>query len=160
MEILIILLVSFVLLRVAGYLGVRRLSSWRNTGLGALAIMFLVTSSAHFNDLKYDLAAMMPEPLPDGLWIISLTGLFEIAGASGCSFRRLAGIGLVVLLVAQFPANVNATLNGILLGAERPTPLWLRTQLQILFIAMVWWTSISARHEKRASESARMSQVA
>jgi uncharacterized membrane protein len=163
MEILIILLVSFVLLRVAGYLGVRRLSSWRNTGLGALAIMFLVTSSAHSNDLKYGLAAMMPEPLPDGLWIISLTGLFEIAGAIGLLIpqtRRLAGIGLVLLLVAQFPANVNATLNGILLGGEPPTPLWLRTQLQILFIAMVWWTSISARHEKRASESARMSQVA
>jgi uncharacterized membrane protein len=91
MEILFILLASFVLLQLAGYLGIRRLTSRRNAGLGALAIMFLVTSSAHFNDLKYGLAAMMPEPLPDGLWIISLTGLFEIAGASGCSFLRPAG---------------------------------------------------------------------
>jgi uncharacterized membrane protein len=163
MEILFILLASFVLLRLAGYLGGRRLASWRNAGLGALAIMFLVTSSAHFNGLKYDLAAMMPEPLPDGLWIIYLSGLFEIAGAIGLLIpqtRRLAGLALVLLLVAQFPANVNAALNGIPLGGEPPTPLWLRTPMQVLFIAMVWWTSISARQEKKASESARMSQVA
>jgi uncharacterized membrane protein len=101
--------------------------------------------------------------LPDGLWIIYLSGLFEIAGAIGLLIpqtRRLAGLALVLLLVAQFPANVNAALNGIPLGGEPPTPLWLRTPMQVLFIAMVWWTSISARQEKKASESARMSQVA
>jgi uncharacterized membrane protein len=144
-------MVSFVLLRGVGYLGVRRLSSWRNAGLGALAIMFLFTSTAHFTGMKHDLAAMMPEPLPDGLWIIYLTGLFEIAGAIGLlvpKTRRLAGIGLVLLLVAMFPANVNAVLNGIPLGGEPPTPLWLRTPMQILFIAMVWWTSVAYRESR------------
>jgi uncharacterized membrane protein len=148
MEILIVLLVSFVLLRGVGLIGVKRLASWKNAGLGALAIMFLTTSTAHFNAMKYDLAAMMPEPLPDGLWIIYLTGLFEIAGALGLLIprtRRLAGICLILLLIAQFPANVNAALNGIPLGGEPPTPLWLRTPEQLLFIAMVWWTAVSAR---------------
>lgn len=148
MEVLVVLSVSFVLLRVVGYLGVERLASWRNAALGSLAIMFLVTSTAHFNGMKHDLAAMIPEPLPDGLWIVYLTGVFEIAGAAGLLVprtRRLAGIGLVLLLIAQFPANVNAALNGIPLGGEAPTPLWLRTPMQLLFIAMVWWTSIKAR---------------
>ena len=148
MEILLVLLVSFVLLRAAGCLGVGRLASWRNAGLGALAIMFLLTSTAHFNGMKHDLAAMTPEPLPDGLWTIYLTGVFEIAGAVGLLVprtRRLAGICLVLLLIAMFPANVNAALNGIPLGGEAPTPLWLRTPMQLLFIAMVWWTSITAR---------------
>ena len=148
MEILLVLLASFVLLRAAGYLGVRRLASWRSAGLGALAIMFLVTSTAHFNAMKHDLAPMMPEPLPDGLWIIHLTGVFEIAGAIGLLVprtRRLAGICLVLLLIAQFPANVNAALNGIPLGGEPPTPLWLRMPMQLLFVAMVWWTSVAAR---------------
>jgi uncharacterized membrane protein len=97
--------------------------------------------------MKHDLAAMMPGPLPGGLWIIYLTGLFEIAGAVGLLVprtRRLAGFCLVLLLIAQFPANVNAALNGIPLGGEAPTPLWLRTPMQLLFIAMVWWTSITA----------------
>lgn len=148
MEILTILLVSFILLRGVGLLGIKHLSTWRNAGLGALAVMFLVTSTAHFNAMKHDLAAMMPEPLPDGLWIIYLTGLFEIAGAIGLlipSTRKLAGIGLVLMLIAVFPANVNAALNGIPLGGEPPTPLWLRTPMQILFIGMVWWTAIGVR---------------
>ena len=148
MEVLAVLLVSFVFLRGAGYLGVRRLSSWRDAGLGALVVMFLFTSTAHFSGMKYDLAAMMPEPLPDGLWIIYLTGVLEIAGAISLLIprtRRLAGICLVLLLIAQFPANVNAALNGIPLNGEPPTPLWLRTQMQILFIGMVWWTSVAYR---------------
>ena len=151
MEVLIVLLVSLVVLRGVGFVGIKRLASWRNAGVGALAVMFLVTSTAHFTSRKYDLAAMMPEPLPDNLWIIYLTGLFEIAGAIGLLVprtRRLAGIFLVLLLIAVFPANVNAALNGIPFGGEAPTPLLLRAPMQLLFIGMLWWTSISARPEK------------
>ena len=59
--------------------------------------------------------------------------------------RRLAGICLVVLLVALFPANVNAIINGIPLGGNAPTPLWVRAPMQLLYIGMVWWTSIKER---------------
>jgi uncharacterized membrane protein len=148
MEVLVVLLVSLNLLRGVGLFGIKRLSTWRNAGLGALAIMFLVTSTAHFNSMKHDLAAMMPEPLPDELWIIYLTGIFEIAGAIGLLIprtRKLAGIGLVLMLIAMFPANVYAALNGIPLGGEPPTPLWLRTPMQFLFIGMVWWAAIRVR---------------
>ncbi len=151
MEVLVVLSVSFVLLRGLGFLGVERLSSWREAGLGALAVMFLFTSTAHFTGMKHDLAATMPGPLPDGLWIIYLTGTFEIAGAIGLLVprtRRLAGIGLILLLIAMFPANVNAALNDIPLGGGPPTPLWLRTPMQLLFIAMIWWTAVSARPQK------------
>jgi hypothetical protein len=89
MEVLVVLLSSFFLLRGVGLLGIKRLSTWRNAGLGALAIMFAVTSTAHFTTMKHDLAAM-------------------------------------------FPANVYAALNGIPLGGEAPTPLWLRAPMQIL----------------------------
>jgi uncharacterized membrane protein len=90
---------------------------------------------------------MIPDPLPDGLWVIYLTGLFEIAGAVGLLVprtRRLAGVLLVLLLVALFPANVNAIINEITLGGNDPTPLWFRAPMQLLYIGMVWWTSIRA----------------
>jgi uncharacterized membrane protein len=61
--------------------------------------------------------------------------------------RRLAGICLVVLLVALFPANVNAIINGIPLGGNASTPLWVRGPMQLLYIGMVWWTSIK-EHRK------------
>jgi hypothetical protein len=47
-----------------------------------------------------------------------------------------------VLLVALFRANVNAIINGIALGGNAPTPLWVRGPMQLLYIGMVWWTSI------------------
>ena len=144
---LFVLLASFIILRGVGFLGVERLSSWREAGRGALVIMFLFTGTSHFTSMKYDFAAMIPDPMPDGLWVIYLTGVFEIAGAIGLLLpqtRRLAGICLVLLLVAMFSANVNAALNEIPLGGQDPTPLWLRTPMQLLYIGMVWWASVKA----------------
>ena len=106
---LFVLVVSLILLRGLGALGVKRLSSWREAARFALVIMFVFTGLSHFSSLKYDFAAMIPAPLPNGLWVIYLAGVFEIAGALGLLIpqtRRLAGICLVVLLVALFPANV------------------------------------------------------
>ena len=153
---LFILVASFILLRGVGLLGVKRLSSWREAGRGALVIMFLFTGTSHFTSMKYDFAAMIPDPLPDGLWVIYLTGVFEIAGAIGLLIpqtRKLAGICLVLLLVAMFSANVNAALNEIPLGGQDPTPLWLRTPMQLLYIGMVWWTSV--KKPPKRPESAR-----
>jgi uncharacterized membrane protein len=142
---LFVLVVSLIVLRGLGALGVQRLSSWREAGRGALVIMFLFTGFSHFSGLKHDFAAMIPAPLPNDLWVIYLTGAFEIAGAVGLLIprtRRLAGICLVLLLVALFPANVNATINEIPLGGNAPTPLWVRAPMQLLYIGMIWWTSI------------------
>jgi uncharacterized membrane protein len=158
MEVLFVLLVSFIVLRGVGWLGVEQLSSWREAGRGALAIMFLFTSTAHFTGMKHDLAAMIPKPLPDGLWVIYLTGVLEIAGAIGLLIprtRRIAAICLALLMVAQFPANVNAALNGIPLGGEVPTPLWLRAPMQLLFIGMLWWTSIKEHPKEDGGPRAR-----
>jgi uncharacterized membrane protein len=145
---LFVLFVSLILLRGLGALGVKRLSSWREAARFALVIMFVFTGLSHFSSLKHDFAAMIPAPLPNGLWVIYLAGVFEIAGAIGLLIprtRRLAGICLVVLLVALFPANVNAIINGIPLGGNAPTPLWVRGPMQLLYIGMVWWTSIKER---------------
>ncbi len=142
---LFVLVVSLIVLRGLGGLGIKRLSSWRETGRIALAIMFLFTGFSHFTSMKYDFAAMIPPPLPNDLWVIYLSGVFEIAGAIGLLIprtRKLAGICLVLLLVALFPANVYAALSEIPLGGNAPTPLWARAPMQLLYIGLVWWTSI------------------
>jgi uncharacterized membrane protein len=148
---LFILVISFILLRGVGLLGVRRFSSWREAGLYAVAIMFLFTGSTHFSGMKYDYAAMLPDPLSGNLGIIYLTGALQFAGAVGLLVprtRKLAGICLALLLVAMFPGNVYAALNGIEFRGDAPTPLWLRTPIQLLFIGMVLWTSTKRHTEK------------
>ena len=148
---LVILVISFILLRGVGLLGVRRLSSWREAGLYAVAIMFLFTGATHFSGMKHDYAAMLPEPLSGNLGMIYLTGVLQIAGAVGLLIprtRRLAGICLALLLVAMFPGNVYAAINEIEFRGEPPTPLWLRAPIQLFFIGMVLWTSTKRRSEK------------
>jgi uncharacterized membrane protein len=145
---LFILVISFLVLRAIGLLGVRRLSSWRAAGLLAVAIMFLFTGVTHFTDMKHDYAAMLPAFAPMKVSIIHLTGALQILGAVGLLIprtRRLAGICLALLLVAMFPGNVYAALNEIPFRGEPPTPLWLRAPIQLFFIGMILWTSIEKR---------------
>jgi uncharacterized membrane protein len=142
---LFILLISLVVLRGVGYLGVGRLSSWRMAGLFAVAIMFVFTGATHFTGMKHDYAAMLPGPFSGNLGIIYLTGALQIAGAVGLLVprtRRLAGVCLVLLLLAMFPGNVYAAVNEVPFRGEAPTPLWLRTPIQLFFIGMVWWTAV------------------
>lgn len=91
---LFVLVISFILLRGVGLLGVERLSSWRKAGIVAVAIMFVFTGTTHFSGMKHDYTAMLPSPLPKSFWIIYLTGAFQIAGAVGLLLprtRRVAG---------------------------------------------------------------------
>ncbi len=72
------------------------------------------------------------------------TGLCEILGAIGlviAPVQRLAGIALILLLVALFPANINAARNAIPLRGKPPTPLWLRLPLQMVWIGLLWWST-------------------
>jgi len=145
---LFVLVITLLVLRGIGLLGVRRLSSWREAGLLAVAIMFLFTGVTHFTDMKYDYVAMLPGFAPMKVSIIYLTGALQILGAIGLLIprtRRLAGICLALLLVAMFPGNVYAAINEIPFRGEPPTPLWLRAPIQLFFIGMTLWTSVGKR---------------
>jgi uncharacterized membrane protein len=119
---------------------------WRDAARVGLAVMFLFTAGSHVSSLKYDLAAMIPPPLTGALWVIYVTGVLEAVGAIGLltrRWRRTAAWCLIVLLVAMFPANVYAALSGVTLGGAAATPLWLRTPLQILWIGLLWWSTLA-----------------
>jgi len=76
--------------------------------------------------------------------MIYLTGVLEFLGAIGlllARFERWAALGLIALLIAMFPANVKAALQAIPLRGKSPTPLWLRAPMQVLFIALLWWST-------------------
>ena len=153
MAVLLVLGVSCIILRGLGLLGVKWLSSWKDAGRGALVCLFLFAGVTHFTGMKHDYAAMIPENLPRGLWVVYLTGVLEIAGAIGLlipGLRRIAAICLILLLLAMFPANVNAALKGIPFRGDAPTSLWLRVPMQVLFIWMLWWTSVRKSANTRA----------
>lgn len=144
MLVLIVLLAAWLGFRAIGSAGVHVLASWQHSALYALAVMFVLTATAHFNKMKHDLARMIPLSFPRPLLIVYITGVLELLGAAGLvlpPFRRLAGICLIALLVGMFIANVNAAQRDVTLRGKPPTPLWLRAPMQILFIALLWWST-------------------
>ena len=83
----------------------------------------------------------MPDWIPAHALMVAISGVAEIIGGVGVLFvrtRRAAGIGLILLLFAVFPANIQMLLNGI--HDAKPwwylAALWIRLPLQPL---MVWW---------------------
>ena len=83
MLVLIVLLVSWVVLRGIGAAGVHALGSWQDSARYALIVMFVFTATAHFNKMKHDLARMIPAYFPRPLLIVYITGVLELFVAAG-----------------------------------------------------------------------------
>ncbi|WDH82985.1 DoxX family protein [Paenibacillus urinalis] len=134
------LIVSFIVLRCLGWAGWEYFDSWQPALQAASGIMLLLAASAHWGSKRGDLVRMVPSWVPQPEWVVTVTGLLEIAGAIGLvipALSTLAAVCLVVLLVAMFPANMKAANERLTIGG-RPVPtLPVRTMLQLVFIAAI-----------------------
>jgi uncharacterized membrane protein len=126
---LVLLLVLFLLLVVP--LG------WQTALRVSLAGMFFLTASAHWGRRRADLIRMVPRRFPRPDLLVTLTGICEILGAIGLltpAFARPAAIGLTLLLIALFPANIRAAREGMTIGGKPATPLVARSAIQGVFL--------------------------
>lgn len=142
MAVLIVLFCSLFIYRLLGALGLSLFATWLESARFALATLFVFTGVAHFGRERKDLIAMVPPALPGPGVLVTLTGLLEFAGAIGLllpSTRAWAAWGLILLLIALFPANVSAARRGVGIRGRPHTPLWLRGPMQVLFVAWAWW---------------------
>lgn len=134
----VVLITSFVLLTVLGHFGLPFSYGWRTSLSLALSVMFLLTASAHWGKRRRDLVRMIPPTLPRPEMLVTATGILEILGAVGLMIpmaARYAALGLSVLLIAVFPANVHAARHRLTI-AGRPVPgLLARTLIQMAFLA-------------------------
>ncbi len=96
---------------------------------------------------------IVPPWLPAHDVLIALSGVAELAGGAGLLVqrtRRAAGWGLILLLIAVFPANIQMLLNhrasGVAWWGE--LLLWLRLLLQGL---LIWWVWRASQPRSRVS---------
>lgn len=119
----------------------------RKIGLLLLVILFLLTGSNHFQDPNF-YVSIMPPYLPLRYELSQITGFFEIIGAIGILFartRRLAGCGLMLLLIAIFPANIHMALNAVNFPHYSATYLYLRLPVQLIFIIWIYWATVQKK---------------
>jgi len=145
MTVLMVLFGAWLVFRGMGALGVGAFATWHDAARCALALMLVFTGVAHFTKTKHDMAAMVPKAFPRPMLMVYFTGVCELLGAIGLLIlktREAAGVALIVMLVAMFPANVKAAREGLSIGGKVATALWLRAPMQILFIGLLWWVAI------------------
>jgi uncharacterized membrane protein len=111
----------------------------RNLSRYLLAAFFIVAGANHFRDPATYLS-MMPPWLPAHEALNFISGAAEIAGGIGLLVsrtRNAAALGLILLLIAIFPANIHIALNGWP-GMDIPRwVLWVRLPFQLLFLGWV-----------------------
>lgn len=135
------LLFGTLVFRLLGLIGLPFFASWQHALRAGLAIMFFLTASAHWGRKRTDLLRMVPPRIPFPRFIVTLTGLAEIAGAIGILWQRtapLAAVGLMLLLLAVFPANVYAARHSMTIGGSKVTSLPIRTVLQVVFLLAIF----------------------
>lgn len=106
-----------------------------------LGLAFCAVGVLHFVTPAF-FVRIMPPYLPWHLELVYLSGFFEVLGGLGVlipATRRLAGWGLLALLVAVFPANLHMALNHqAFADVASPLGLWLRLPVQPLLMLWVW----------------------
>lgn len=124
-------------------------SSWPQRVLG---VFFMTTGVAHFLNTQ-SFENITPDYLPAHLALVLISGAAEFAGGLGLLFprtRRAAGLGLILLLVAVFPANIGMAINAEDHAIPEPL-LWARLPLQPLLVWCVYRASL--RREAVATAS-------
>ena len=115
----------------------------RTVALVLLAVFFVVAGINHFVHPAF-YARIVPPWLPAHDLLVQLSGICEILGGIGVlvpKTRRLSGVGLIALLVAVFPANLQMALHPELYADVAAAPaLYIRLPLQLVLIAWVGWT--------------------
>lgn len=117
---------------------------WRRRLLPPLSAFFVGMGILHFV-APAPFEAIMPPYVPFPHEMVLISGVFELGLGLAVlpeRSRRWAGYGLVLLLLAVFPANIHMALHEV--PIESPPPRWLvwaRLPLQGVMIAWALWST-------------------
>lgn len=111
----------------------------------AFGVGFILAGIRHFMVPAY-YRAIIPPYVPAPATLVAVSGIAEIAGGIGMlvpRWRPAAGLGLVVLLLAVLPANVEMLRQGRAHGVSpvHEALLWLRLPFQAVLMRWVWQLS-------------------
>ena len=110
----------------------------------AMSLFYIYVGVEHFINPSW-FVQIIPPFLPFHYSLVYISGFFEILFGILLlipRFRSIAGLGLIMLLVAVYPANIYLAFN------EEPQKAleissfmasWVRLPIQFIFIALAYW---------------------
>ena len=108
-----------------------------------MSLFYISIGIKHFINVDWFMK-IMPPYLPYHKVLVYLSGVFEIIFGIMLVFEKtrfLAGWGLILLLIAVFPANIYLVqTNGAAMNIS-PVLAWGRLPFQAVFIAIAYWHS-------------------
>ena len=132
-------------------MALKGLSNAQTIGLALAALLYVAAGTLHFV-IPGAYLRIMPPYIPWQAPLVFITGGCEILGGLGLlvpQVRRYAAWGLIVLLIAVFPANIYMATNPVEAGAASIAPIlrWGRLPLQLL---LIWWLVWCTRQRSSA----------
>ena len=112
--------------------------------LGLMGLFYLTAGITHFTNAAF-FVRIVPDYLPWHTALVYISGICEIALAVLVwlpATRPRAAWGIIALLIAVFPANINMLVHRIPVQEGTPpdmVALWVRLPLQGVLIAWAWW---------------------
>ena len=109
-----------------------------------MCFFYIITGIDHFVNPDYYLS-IVPTYLNFHYELVLISGFFEILFGFGLltKYRKQSAIGLILLLIAVFPANlflIQSEEAQIALNIDTNTAI-IRAPFQLLFLAIAYWHS-------------------
>jgi len=119
------------------------MSTTKRVLLWVMGAFYILSGLNHF--LSADAyIAIMPDYLPWHSQLVFLSGLVEVGLGIAVlipATRVAAAWGIIVLLIAIFPANLYVAMNDLPYVGDEPSTVlnWLRLPLQLVLIGWAYW---------------------
>jgi uncharacterized membrane protein len=112
-----------------------------------MGVLYIAAGVNHFAMTRL-YVSIMPPYLPHPWAMVWLSGVAEIAGGVGVlvpdgfvfrGSRKVACWGLIALLIAVFPANLQMAMHPEMFASIPGWALWVRLPLQLPLMFWAWW---------------------
>jgi uncharacterized membrane protein len=116
----------------------------KRVALFVLAVFYIAAGVNHFANPDF-YVRIMPPYFPAKLQLVHLTGVLEILAGAGVLVRRtrrLAGYGIIALLIAFLPVHVHMAMHPENYAhMASPWALYARLPLQAILMVWAYWAT-------------------
>jgi len=112
-----------------------------------MVYFYISVGIKHFTDPNWFLYIIPPYLEFVGIELVYLSGFFEVILGTLLIFkktRKIGAYGLILLLIAVYPANIYLALNERpqeLIGISSFAASWIRLPIQFILIGLAYWHS-------------------